>query len=343
MLNHKLDEQIRELTASEINYLKYPGVLSEKYKKIKKVKMKNTEVYVFELPSLAYNDFTIHKDSRFTSSPFHIHSNVNINYIYSGSCTYTTNSSTIKLEKNDICIFDKNVIRSKCYLGENDIVISISLSYEFLSNSLINRLTHKSILSKFILSALSDENTHENYLFLKTRNNKKIRNLFKNLISECIQKSIYSSELISSYLSIIFIEILKEYQNNSSLHDIYISDKSSGDIIEIINYIEDNYLSCSLKSLAEKFNYHPQYLSQLIKNKTGVSFKEIQIQKKMNVSMSYLENTSLPVSEILQIVEISNESYFYKKFKETYGMTPKQYRDKIKVDDNELQRLGTPS
>lgn len=327
MLLHKLDEKIREFTESEINYLKNPGVLSPKYSQMKTRIIKNRKVYVFELPSLKYNDFEINKDSRFTTSPEHVHSNINMNYIYSGQCTYFTNNSTIKMEQNDICIFDRDVIRSKDFLGENDIVISISLSYGFLSKSLISRLTHKSIISSFILSALSNEGSHDNYLFLKTKDNEKIRSLFLSLISECIDKSIFSVELISSYLSIIFIEILKEYHINSALHHIYLSDDTSSDIVEIINFIEQNYLNCSLELLSNEFDYHPKYISQLIKSKTGLSFKEIQIQKKIKVSAAYLESTNQTISEILQTIGMTNENFYYKKFKEVFGVTPKQYRD----------------
>jgi len=43
-----------------------------------------------------------------------------------------------------------------------------------------------------------------------------------------------------------------------------------------------------------------------------------------------LTSTSIPVEEIIVEVGYENSSYFHRLFKERYGMTPKQYRDKSK-------------
>ena len=39
-----------------------------------------------------------------------------------------------------------------------------------------------------------------------------------------------------------------------------------------------------------------------------------------------LTNTKMPVSEIIQMVGYDNSSYFYRKFRERYGVSPKEFR-----------------
>ena len=39
-----------------------------------------------------------------------------------------------------------------------------------------------------------------------------------------------------------------------------------------------------------------------------------------------LQNTQVPVDEVIFRAGYENTTYFYKKFKEKYGCSPKQYR-----------------
>lgn len=325
-LAQELDKKLKEITPSESYYLENIGVLSEKYFSFKKVFINNKEVYFFEMSELKGKSFKITKNSRFTKVPEHCHSNLYMSYIYSGSCNLTVNGETITMNENDVCFIDKNAIRSKDYLSENDIVINIHLSHSFISENLLKRINQFNLFSNFILSVLSGENNHNNYIFFRSGNSEKLRGLFINLISECYNHNEFSNEVISSYLSLIMIELIKLYKENSEPHKIYITKKTSYDIINIIEHIENNYKDCTLRSLADEFNYTPKYLSQMIKTKTGLNFKEIQNIQRMKAAALLLETTGDSILEISQDVGMHNEYFFYTKFKEHYGITPKQYR-----------------
>ena len=41
-----------------------------------------------------------------------------------------------------------------------------------------------------------------------------------------------------------------------------------------------------------------------------------------------LRHTDKSISEIMQTLNYSNRTYFYRIFREQYGMTPKEYRNK---------------
>lgn len=93
-----------------------------------------------------------------------------------------------------------------------------------------------------------------------------------------------------------------------------------------LKYIESNYKNCSLPDVAEKFGYNANYLSNYLKEKTGKSFIEIKISQQMAESVFLLINSDLTVNEIAETVGCNNITYFYKKFHETYGITPREYR-----------------
>ena len=339
MLDDALDKELRKITESEGFHLSNPGTLSRKYDSIAKVSHRGKEVYYFDQPDFEERQFDITKNSRFTIVPEHIHSNLHMSYIYSGECTIQVDGRTLLLGQNDVCFIDRNVIRSKEYMNENDIVISIHFSHYFLTTKVLNKLANGSFFSSFIVSALSNNNEHNNYIIFRAGDNVKLRTLFLQLITECYQKSIYSNEIISSYLSLIMIELILTYRENESRHIVNISKEGGEDILNIMNYIEDNFINCSLKSLAVEFGYSEKYISQLIKNKTGIGFKEIQTMKRISHAAHLLETSETPIRTISEIVGIANENYFYKKFHAKYGKTPKEYRDQfsfLKMVENKL-------
>lgn len=323
---NQLDFFLKSYTDSEKKYLANPDTISPIYQDMIQVDVRGHKVYRFTPLSVIETGIAISKDSRFTSVPPYVHTNVNMNYIYSGECTYVVDDKTITLKEGDVCIFDKDVIRMKNKIGENDLVINISMSDQFLSSNFLSRLAKQSIVSNLILSAISNSQNHDNFLIFRTKGNPKIKRLFADLLCEYYDLRMYSSEIINSYLVIIFTELLRIYQDDSENQKIQLSNDSSGNIVDILRYIEKEYLNCTLTSLSKQFGYHPKYLSYLIKEKSGKNFKELQVSLKLKLACYYLANTSLSIQEIAEKVQISNLNSFYQKFGVTYHMTPKAYR-----------------
>lgn len=321
-----LDQLIRKKTDSELFYLNHPGQLSASYHNIKKVKKKNKDVYLFELPQLHEKEIMIRKDSRFTAVPDYIHSNININYIYSGKCTYIIDDHEVELFKGDVCIFDKHVIRSKKRIGEDDIIINISIDYSYFKKILLNEIGKDNIILDFLINAIVDTSNHDNYLIFRTNNAVKIENLFKALLIEYHQDLSYQKDAMFSYLLLIFFELLRLYDSHSNKQLIQVSHQTNNDCIAILQYIDTHYKDCTLNELAEKFSYHPKYLSSLIKKSTNRTFKQIQNRRRIMESARLLKTTTLSVEQIATTVGYTNISSFYRYFNNLYGYTPTNYR-----------------
>lgn len=325
-----LDKLLRKNTEREQFYLDNQGSISPRYATMDKKIINGKEVFCFSLNRLAEKEILIRKDSRYTLVPFYVHTNINMNYIYSGKCTYLINDEYITLHEGDVCIFDKDVVRAKMTTGENDIVINISMSNDFFSDSLINRIGEQSVMANFIIKSLSDSKNHNHFLIFQTEKSKKIIDLFNTFLIEYYDKQIYSKEIIQSYLVIIFMELLRIYHTNGGNQLIKISEDASKVLIDILHYIEKNYVDCNIGDLAQTYGYHPKYISYLIKKKTGKTFNEIKLIQRLNIACSYLRNTNIPIHTISEKVGITNQNFFYKKFKSRYNMSPNSYRNKTK-------------
>ncbi|MDH6367979.1 MULTISPECIES: AraC family transcriptional regulator [unclassified Breznakia] len=322
----ELDKLLHSHTEQETYYLEHPNALSPRYTSMKKTFINGKEVLNFSLPKLMEQEILIRKDSRYTFVPFYTHTNINMNYIYSGECTYLIDDTYITLKKGDVCIFDKDVVRSKMKTGENDIVINISISNDFFSKGVINNIGEQSIIANFIVNALSNYEKHNHYLIFRTNASTKIISLFESILLEYFQNELYSKEIMNAYLNITFMELLRLYQMDPQNHYIQLSEQSPLNIIDILHYIENNYVDASLIDLSKRLGYHPKYLSTYIHKKTGKTFKQIQLDQRLKTACVFLMNTTQTIEEIASSVGINNLNFFYKKFREVYQLSPNEFR-----------------
>ena len=96
------------------------------------------------------------------------------------------------------------------------------------------------------------------------------------------------------------------------------------DIIEWVQSHFDQPLTVS--GLAEKFGYHPTYLSALIKQYTGYPLVTYINRTRISVSKNLLNSHSLTIRQISSMCGFADEKHFMKLFRQFEGMTPTQYR-----------------
>ncbi len=98
-------------------------------------------------------------------------------------------------------------------------------------------------------------------------------------------------------------------------------------MLEIMNYIQANYLDVSLDDLSEKFFLSKPYLSKYIKEKSGMTFGDIVKKVRMKKARAMLKSSSMTVENIALSVGYQNVEHFNRLFKKAYNMTPVQFRN----------------
>lgn len=100
-------------------------------------------------------------------------------------------------------------------------------------------------------------------------------------------------------------------------------------IVNCIDYIYDNlHKKITLEELAERNNLAPAYLSRLFKKETGFCLSDYICDKKIETAANMLVYSDYSIAMISEIFAFPNQSYFSHVFKNKYGMTPNQYRNK---------------
>lgn len=97
---------------------------------------------------------------------------------------------------------------------------------------------------------------------------------------------------------------------------------------QTFDYIEAHYTEdITLASLAEQLEVNPNYLSGLLKAKTGHTFTHHVTRFRLEKSKQLLTTTNLKIYQICEQVGYVDQAYFSRLFKSTVGMTPFEYRD----------------
>ena len=259
--------------------------------------------------------------TRYVDFPEHRHNYVEMMIVLSGSITHEVDGEELTLEKGEVLIMNKHVAHSVRRSGKDDIGVNI-----IMSDSFIDGVTAE--LSGTVFSPLIKENAKDGgspiYLAFRFGGRKYIENAIENLLFELTEKGedvaimTGTVSILLRYLSLENEELLRVGSVNAS--------KDEGRKNEILSYVKSSYRTASLGELSERLYLTPPYLSKIIKELFGKSFKELVVDERLEKARSAFLNTSLSVGDVIRSVGYENESYFHREFKKRYGMTPLSMR-----------------
>jgi len=96
----------------------------------------------------------------------------------------------------------------------------------------------------------------------------------------------------------------------------------------IIKYIEENYYlnGININDISEKLEVTSSYLSKLLKKETGVSFIDYLTNMRIKKAMYIMEDPTIKIYDVAELVGYSNQHYFCRAFKRAVGFSPTEYK-----------------
>ncbi|MCA0757838.1 AraC family transcriptional regulator [Paenibacillus sp. N4] len=265
------------------------------------------------------------KHPRIGKTREHRHQYIEMIYVFSGQCTQRIHAQDVVMHEGDICLLDTNVTHSILPVGENDIIINILMRKRYFNESLLGRLSGNDLLSSFLINSVYQSKVEHNYILSRHGKNSKVHQWVTELLCEYYDKSLCSDEIIDCYIILIFSEILRAYRSADSHSGLQ---RNKGvNISDILAFMEDHATDASLTAAAAHFNLHPNYLSTLLKTQTGKTFLSHMQDMKMKKACLLLKNTDLSIEAVIKEAGYENQTFFYKKFKARFSLTPLEYRN----------------
>ena len=145
-----------------------------------------------------------------------------------------------------------------------------------------------------------------------------VREALKLGVKDYLLKPISRSELASTLQNID-----KERTSNNDI----INPGESVNISKIKDVINRNLeKEITLNFISNTLNLHPNYISQLFKQKTTIKLSDYIMQQRIDKSKELLTQTNLKIYDIAILVGYGNPKHFSVVFKKVVGKTPNQYR-----------------
>ncbi len=131
----------------------------------------------------------------------------------------------------------------------------------------------------------------------------------------------YFREFASAHLKILLLKLISSRKKNGTSYPVDL----------ILGYIRENYRSDRLTAdLSERFSYHPNHINRLVKTSTGVSLKSYIINYRIKIAKNLLASTDKSIADVAWDSGFSSPSYFAEQFIKNEGVTPREYRKKIR-------------
>lgn len=268
--------------------------------------------------------FVVFLHENYALQTMHSHDYFEITYVYNGKCKLTFENDTVSLTEGNVCIIAPGTRHEAFVLDDDSFVINLSMTHDAFEAAFAPILLRRDLVSYYIQSILYKENM-PNYLFIPAHNSSGRKRCIKHIAYENRRNNYSSFSSCISWLSVFMCDLLNDYQSEIRLYHST-QPSSQEEHLLLLEYIQTNFRTCSLKSTAAQFHYNKSYLSRLIRKLTGFSFIKIITDLKLNLGKELLENTKLTLNEIAEISGYPSGDYFSKAFKRKHGISAREYR-----------------
>lgn len=266
----------------------------------------------------------IRPHTRFVHFPKHRHNYVEMVYMCSGTTTHIINDKeTITLQEGDLLFLNQNATQEILPAGENDIAVNFIILPEFF-NRAFSMIEKENILYDFLISSLSQDYSRSSYLHFQAQKILPVRNLIENMIWTLLHKKSGTNTINQTTMGLLFMN-LSLFADTINQDDPHQYEQNL--VFSVLKYIETYYKNGTLSEIAEELQQQPYYISRLLKKHMDSNFKGLLQQRKLQQAAYLLSQTPLSVETIMENIGYDNSSYFYRKFREKYGCSPKTYRN----------------
>lgn len=248
---------------------------------------------------------------------YHDHEHWELTILLLGEVKHTINGEQHILTRGDACLIrptDKHSLKfPKGYRGEYQ-HINISFKDEFARQLLLAYDSYEKLLAR------------KESLHFKVDDAELIMLYDRAILTQNLPQDKYeiSTKLIASRILVNFFE-----------QDLLFDSNYPEWLNLFLNEISNpNNFGKSVKALAEGTSYSYSRLARLFKQHTGQTIVNYVNDKKMVYTKRLLRTTSLTTLQIAEKIGFTSLSSFNHLFKETYGLTPSEYRKQHSRENN---------
>ncbi len=252
---------------------------------------------------------------------FHRHDFFYFNYTYQGqydSLSYKYDHR-ITIREGELYAGQPFAGHALCIHDDQETtIIGILIRKDSFFRAFLPMLSANSRLFHFLLDPSTNEFSDE-FIHFRIEDDCNIRALLEIMVIEYANKKEDTQDILKPLALSFLMQVARQYANTNKTEE---PDRLSE---RIVQFMGEHFDTVTLKDIAKRFSYHPNYISSLLRREIGKSFSEILLEQRMDRALILLKGTNLPIEEIALMLGYSNSSNFYKAFRECFHMSPREY------------------
>lgn len=266
----------------------------------------------------------IRTHTRFIHFPKHTHNFVEVVYMCEGCTHHIINGNEVTLKKGELIFLNQNATQEIFPASENDIAVNFIILPEFFDHSLRMIGEEENAVRDFLIGCLRSDYLGTDYLHFMVSDVLPVQNLVENMIWTLTNNQPNKRSINQITMGLLFLQLI----NHTDKVIAGYNNTEKELVLTVFRFIEEHYRDGELSELARTLHYDLYWLSRIIKKYTGKTYTQLLQAKRLTQAVFLLTNTNLPVHDIGYTVGYENLSYFHRIFKDKYGISPKQYREK---------------
>lgn len=318
-MDQRLLEQLQKITEEERAILDGSGLKRELYSSQKNFTTIDSRKLLTKGQLIQIRPHT-----RFVHFPRHRHNYVEMVYMCAGTTTHIINDEErIVLKEGDLLFLNQHATQEILPAREQDIAVNFIILPEFFERILPN-LDRENVLRDFLVASLSQDSSLSSFLHFQARDILPVQNLIENMVWTLLSGKPGTNTLNQTTFGLLFMN-LSMFAETINLDSP--TQREQNLVFSVLRYIEAHYRDGSLADVSAELKQPAYSISRLLKKHTQYNFKELLQQRKLQQAQWLLSQTTIPVEAIICSIGYDNSSYFYRKFREKYGCSPKEYRE----------------
>lgn len=253
--------------------------------------------------------------------PVHRHDHIDFFFQVEKNSCFSIEGQEIQMEPGDVLLINMRVPHALISSDQGAMQVHLAGRPEFFEKAL-HMLQERRIGAELLLNMVWENGQTAGYTHFHLEESRFLNNLIENLAI------VVSGEKGTDSLSQYLMGLILLYLSSKMDHATKDTSRTYRDTIvaETLRYIDIQYRTANLSQMAEEFHQPLPVLSKMIKQETGMTFRELLMNKRFEKAGLLLIETNLPVEKVAVNIGYENQSYFHLQFKKRYGVTPRQYR-----------------
>lgn len=248
----------------------------------------------------------IEKLLRYVRIPSHSHNFLELVFVFSGTCRHFIGDQCFEQKAGCLTIV-QTLTKHALVPSEDCLCLTVKIRAEIFLSFHIPNMPYFAI-------PISFECGDDSF----------IRETLLRIYDQQERGGCYNGELITLLVQVLLIYVMQNYLDTLSF--LYSGPQVQGKMLNILNYMFENYQNITLLGLSRHFGYTEPYLCKLFRDNFHQTFSEILRNFKLNRAEELLQGTNMKLNDICEAIGYSDTTQFIRDFKKKYQQTPAKYR-----------------